>query len=177
MEFDWKFFENLLRKFKFNCFLTRIKRLYVKTYFWSHTIGPPTARTHLKVWSDRRRRAESTWYVCIIRNAYIQWMNSLYSHLSSVLLYRITRQFANMLAVVAWKTLVTNCCYHQCCLVISAISVPRLQQMFIARCVYEFRGKAVGPAIRGFKKQILRIYRVFSYLTDKRWTDALVSFI
>jgi hypothetical protein len=40
----------------------------------------------------------------------------------------------------------------------------------------KFRGKVGGPGIPEFKKQIFQIYRGFSYLTDKRRTDALASF-
>ena len=86
------FSKNLLRKFKFHYFLKRITRLYMKAYFWCHTVGPPTARIHLKEWSARRRRAESTWYVRVIRNVYRQCMQCLCA-LSRLVLYSTEVQY------------------------------------------------------------------------------------
>jgi hypothetical protein len=109
IEFDWTFFENPSRKFKFiKSDLNNRYFTWRRIFDFTH-LDTPTARTHLKEWSACRTRAESTWYVRVIRNAYLQCMNSLYSLSLSVLQYGVTR--ADMLDVVAWMTLVTNCCY------------------------------------------------------------------
>jgi hypothetical protein len=175
MEFDWRFsniwgeISSLIKSDLDNGYFTW------RPLFYFTQLDAPTARTHLKKWSARRRTAESTWYVRVIRNVYLQWMNSLYTLSLSVLQYGANR--ADILAVVTWPTLVTICCYLQHCLVVTARAVFRLQQIFITRCVYEFSRKAGGPAIQGFKKQFLRIKVFFFHFTDKHRTDNLVRLI
>jgi len=85
-------FRKSVEKIQVSLFFDKNNKLYLKANFFSLTIGPPIASTHLKEWSARRRKTKSTCSVLVIRNAYLQHMNSLYCLGFSVLLYRSTGQ-------------------------------------------------------------------------------------